>query len=116
ANFQRGNFPSGHLPPNGPRGAACPPRCRGRGRPARHRRRAAAAAMAAPQGRDTGALPFPTSVGYVALATNGAKGGGTKYLTLQFLNFARWTWTTQQHSCNVSGALRVMARENLYTK
>lgn len=70
--------------------------------------------MAAPQGRDTGALPFPTSVGYLALATNGAKGGGTKYLTLQFLNFARWT--SQQHSCNLPGALRIMATDNLYTQ
>lgn len=64
--------------------------------------------------RDAGALPFPMTVGYFALGLNGAKGGGTKYVTLQFLNYARWT--AQQHSCNLPGALRVMATENLYVK
>lgn len=43
---------------------------------------------------------------------NGAKGGGTKYLTLQFLNYARWT--SQQHSCNLPGALRIMATKHLF--
>lgn len=56
-------------------------------------------------------LPFPITAGYYALALNGAKGGGTKYLTLQFLNYARWT--SQQHSTNLPGALRIMAQKHL---
>uniref|UniRef100_A0A7S0FIG2 Mitochondrial carrier protein n=1 Tax=Pyrodinium bahamense TaxID=73915 RepID=A0A7S0FIG2_9DINO len=43
---------------------------------------------------------------------NGAKGGCTKYLTLQFLNYARWT--SQQHSCNLPGALQIMARTYMW--
>ena len=39
--------------------------------------------------RDENALPFP--IAYQALALNGAKGGATKYASLQFLNYARWT-------------------------
>lgn len=62
--------------------------------------------------RDPTALPFPASVGYYALALNGAKGGCTKYLTLQFLNYARWT--AQQHSCNLPGALRIMTRTHMW--
>mmetsp|Transcript_42824 Transcript_42824/g.80329 ORF Transcript_42824/g.80329 Transcript_42824/m.80329 type:complete len:315 (+) Transcript_42824:24-968(+) len=58
-------------------------------------------------------LPFPVAAGYYALAVNGAKGGGTKYLTLQFLNYARWT--AQQHSTNLPGALRLMAQKHLYS-
>lgn len=57
--------------------------------------------------RDVATLPFPMAAGYTALALNGAKGGCTKYLTLQFLNYARWT--AQQHSCNLPEALRIMA-------
>jgi len=56
-------------------------------------------------------LPFPIAAGYSALALNGAKGGGTKYLTLQFLNYARWT--SQQHSTNLPGALRIIVKQNL---
>jgi len=61
--------------------------------------------------RDPTALPFPTAAGYWALALNGAKGGCTKYVTLQFLNFARWT--SQQHSCNLPTALRIMLRSHM---
>lgn len=63
--------------------------------------------------RDPHALPFPAAAGYYALAINGAKGGCTKYLTLQFLNYARWT--SQQHSCNLPGALRIIAKNYLVT-
>lgn len=59
----------------------------------------------------TDALPFPVAAGYTTLALNGAKGGATKYLTLQFLNYARWT--SQQHSCSVADALHVMAQKHL---
>lgn len=58
------------------------------------------------------ALPFPVAVGYSALALNGAKGGGTKYITLQYLNYARWT--SQQHSVNLPEALRIMANKHLF--
>lgn len=51
-------------------------------------------------------LPFPTAAGYYALALNGAKGGGTKYITLQFLNYARWT--AQQNSCSFRTAISIM--------
>eukprot|EP00439_Symbiodinium_sp_Y106_P081891 s1448_g21.t1 len=62
-------------------------------------------------GKDHGALPFPTAAGYGMLALNGAKGGATKYLTLQYLNYARWT--AQQHSCSMIEALRIMGRTHL---
>ena len=52
--------------------------------------------------RDENALPFP--IAYQALALNGAKGGATKYASLQFLNYARWT--AQAESCGVLRALR----------
>jgi hypothetical protein len=58
------------------------------------------------------ALPFP-AVAYSTLAVNGAKGGGTKYITLQFLNYARWT--SQQHSINLPGALRIMINKHMYS-
>jgi len=58
-------------------------------------------------------LPFPIASGYATLALNGAKGGGTKYLTLQYLNFARWT--AQQHSCNIPTALRLIWRDYAYS-
>ena len=48
---------------------------------------------------DRDALPFPLAAGYATLAMNGAKGGATKYLCLQYLNYARWT--SQQFSCNL---------------
>lgn len=48
---------------------------------------------------DRDALPFPLAAGYTTLALNGAKGGATKYLCLQYLNYARWT--SQQFSCNL---------------
>ena len=48
---------------------------------------------------DADALPFPLAAGYATLALNGAKGGATKYLCLQYLNYARWT--SQQFSCNL---------------
>ena len=48
---------------------------------------------------DGDALPFPLAAGYATLALNGAKGGATKYLCLQYLNYARWT--SQQFSCNL---------------
>eukprot|EP00931_Biecheleriopsis_adriatica_P061932 TRINITY_DN37271_c0_g1_i1.p1 TRINITY_DN37271_c0_g1~~TRINITY_DN37271_c0_g1_i1.p1 ORF type:complete len:328 (-),score=67.70 TRINITY_DN37271_c0_g1_i1:186-1127(-) len=60
---------------------------------------------------DRDALPFPAAAGYTTLALNGAKGGATKYLTLQYLNYARWT--SQQHSCNLPSALRIMANTHL---
>eukprot|EP00929_Paragymnodinium_shiwhaense_P083778 TRINITY_DN44750_c0_g1_i1.p1 TRINITY_DN44750_c0_g1~~TRINITY_DN44750_c0_g1_i1.p1 ORF type:complete len:316 (+),score=59.57 TRINITY_DN44750_c0_g1_i1:76-1023(+) len=62
--------------------------------------------------KDKAALPFPVSLGYTALAINGAKGGGTKYVTLQFLNYARWA--SQHHSCNLPESIRIMVRQNLY--
>lgn len=62
--------------------------------------------------RHPDALPFPVSAGYWALALNGAKGGGTKYVTLQFLNYARWT--SQQHSINLPGALQIMAKKHMF--
>mmetsp|Transcript_86926 Transcript_86926/g.246461 ORF Transcript_86926/g.246461 Transcript_86926/m.246461 type:complete len:319 (-) Transcript_86926:165-1121(-) len=62
--------------------------------------------------RDPSALPFPVAAGYYALAANGAKGGCTKYLTLQFLNYARWT--AQQSSCGLPAALRIMAGTYLW--
>jgi len=46
------------------------------------------------------------AAGYYALALNGAKGGGTKYITLQFLNYARWT--AQQNSCSVAHAVKII--------
>jgi len=58
-------------------------------------------------------LPFPKAIGYYALALNGAKGGATKYLTLQYLNYARWT--AQQHSCGLAEALRIIARTYAYS-
>jgi len=61
--------------------------------------------------KSSDALPFPVAVGYYALAVNGAKGGGTKYLTLQFLNYARWT--SQQHSTNLPGAVRIMVEKHM---
>lgn len=61
--------------------------------------------------RDPAALPFPVTAGYWSLAINGAKGGCTKYVTLQFLNYARWT--AQQHSCGAFGALRIMAQTHM---
>ncbi|CAE8592078.1 unnamed protein product [Polarella glacialis] len=61
--------------------------------------------------RDSAALPFPITAGFSTLALNGAKGGCTKYLTLQYLNYARWT--SQQHSCGITQALRIMARTHL---
>mmetsp|Transcript_5855 Transcript_5855/g.10571 ORF Transcript_5855/g.10571 Transcript_5855/m.10571 type:complete len:313 (+) Transcript_5855:41-979(+) len=63
--------------------------------------------------KDPDALPFPTAAGYGTLALNGAKGGATKYLTLQYLNYARWT--AQQHSCGMFRALGFMAQEHLRT-
>jgi len=71
-----------------------------------------AAAVPVAAARDPhAALPFPVAAGYGALALNGAKGGCTKYVTLQYLNYARWT--AQQHSCNLPAALRVMANLHL---
>uniref|UniRef100_A0A7S2LZ41 Mitochondrial carrier protein n=1 Tax=Zooxanthella nutricula TaxID=1333877 RepID=A0A7S2LZ41_9DINO len=68
--------------------------------------------MVAAPARNTEDLPFPRTIGYWALAANGAKGGGTKYLTLQYLNFARWT--AQQHSCNLPQAIKIMARNYVF--
>lgn len=61
--------------------------------------------------RDSEALPFPTALGFSTLALNGAKGGCTKYLSLQFLNYARWT--SQELSVGFPGALRAMGRRHL---
>lgn len=60
--------------------------------------------------RDIDALPFPLLYG--ALASNGAKGGATKYLTLQFLNYARWT--AQENSCGFAPAIRLMINRNMW--
>jgi len=60
--------------------------------------------------RDAGSLPFPML--YSALAANGAKGGATKYLALQFLNYARWT--AQENSVAFLPALRIMMQRNLF--
>jgi len=57
------------------------------------------------------ALPFPTAAGYTALAMNGMKGGGTKYVLLQFLNYARWT--AQRESCGMFPALRLMVQRSM---
>jgi len=59
--------------------------------------------------RDTGSLPFPLL--YSTLAVNGAKGGGTKYLTLQFLNYARWT--AQEHSVGFVQAMQIIVEKNM---
>mmetsp|Transcript_119055 Transcript_119055/g.237400 ORF Transcript_119055/g.237400 Transcript_119055/m.237400 type:complete len:309 (+) Transcript_119055:96-1022(+) len=59
--------------------------------------------------RDSDSLPFPPA--YYALAVNGAKGGATKYLTLQFLNYARWT--AQEHSVGLLPAVRIMFQRNM---
>ena len=58
--------------------------------------------------RDEKALPFP--IAYQALALNGAKGGATKYASLQFLNYARWT--AQAESCGVLRALRLIVERH----
>merc|ERR1719401_2552563 len=68
--------------------------------------------MATAVARNPEDLPFPKAAGYYALALNGAKGGGTKYLTLQYLNFARWT--AQQHSCNLPQAIKIMAQNYVF--
>ncbi|CAK9084536.1 unnamed protein product [Durusdinium trenchii] len=60
---------------------------------------------------DRDALPFPLAAGYTTLALNGAKGGATKYLCLQYLNYARWT--SQQFSCNLPTSLQIMASLHL---
>ncbi|CAJ1381624.1 unnamed protein product [Effrenium voratum] len=60
---------------------------------------------------DRDALPFPKAAGFAALSLNGAKGGATKYVCLQYLNYARWT--SQQNSCNLSQSLRIMASRHL---
>lgn len=60
--------------------------------------------------RDVESLPFP--VLYSVLASNGAKGGATKYLTLQFLNYARWT--AQENSIGFAPAIRLMVQRNMW--
>jgi len=60
--------------------------------------------------RDPASLPFP--ILYSTLAINGMKGGGTKYVLLQFLNYARWT--AQENSVNFPSAVRIMLQRNLY--
>lgn len=60
---------------------------------------------------DPDALPFPLAAGYATLALNGAKGGATKYLCLQYLNYARWT--SQQFSCNLPTSLQIMTSLHL---
>mmetsp|Transcript_18338 Transcript_18338/g.39173 ORF Transcript_18338/g.39173 Transcript_18338/m.39173 type:complete len:315 (+) Transcript_18338:287-1231(+) len=62
--------------------------------------------------RDPEDLPFPKSIGPYALFMNGAKGGATKYLTLQYLNYARWT--AQHHSVGILDAIRIVIRRNMY--
>eukprot|EP00438_Fugacium_kawagutii_P004893 Skav229206 [mRNA] locus=scaffold2439:71068:73864:+ [translate_table: standard] len=60
---------------------------------------------------DPDALPFPLAAGYTTLALNGAKGGATKYLCLQYLNYARWT--SQQFSCNLPRSIQIMTSLHL---
>lgn len=62
--------------------------------------------------RDHYSLPFPLEAGYSTLALNGVKGGGTKYITLQFLNYARWT--SQQHSVNFPDALQIIWQKRMF--